>query len=58
MSSCRICGKPVVLVPSAQERSRKFGGTPAYYTRLFQDHATCTIKKRSQDTVDLIRRLK
>lgn len=33
--NCTICGKPVVLVPSAAERAKKYGDHPAsYYTAL------------------------
>lgn len=56
--SCRICGKPVVLVPSAKERAKKYGGTPAFYTSLFPDHAACVVTKRSQESIDLMRRIR
>lgn len=56
--NCRICNKPVVLVPSATERAAKFGGEPADYTALFTTHSKCQLAKREQDTLALIRRLK
>ena len=54
--NCSICGKPVVLVPSAKERAAKHGGTAAHYTSLFTTHAGCALKKRQEDTVELMRR--
>ena len=46
--NCTICGKPVVLIPSAAERARKdvTGNSAQYYTNLFPRHATCELKKR------------
>lgn len=55
--NCTICHQPVVLVPSAAERARKRGETPAFYTRLFTTHADCEIAKRSQSSIDLMRRI-
>lgn len=46
--NCSYCNKPVVLVPSAQERAAKFGGRPSDYTALFPDHAECFIKARDK----------
>ena len=54
--NCTICKQPIVLVPSAAERARKVGGTAAYYTSLFTEHAHCTMAKRNQDAIDLMRR--
>ena len=53
---CTICGEPIVLVPSAQERARKYGGTPAYYTSLFTTHSHCTIKQRSEQAKENMRK--
>lgn len=56
---CSICGKGIVLVPSAAERARKdtdSSHTAAYYTRLFTTHADCVIAKREQETSELIQR--
>jgi len=54
---CTICGKPIVLVPSAKERAIRFGGKPSDYTRMFTEHATCVIEKRERETRELIKRL-
>ena len=56
MRNCIHCGKPVVLVPSAEERARKdvTGKTAAYYTSLFQAHSDCTIKYRNSGANYLI----
>lgn len=53
--NCTLCGKPVVLVPSAKERAEKLGGTPGDYTRLFTAHANCQLRKRAEDTLALMR---
>lgn len=44
---CTICDKPIVLVPSAAERAKKFGGKPSDYTKLFTEHSQCTIDRRN-----------
>lgn len=56
--NCTICGKPIVLIPSAAERARKdVTGKPAsYYLGLFTEHADCTVAKRERDTLELIAR--
>jgi hypothetical protein len=56
--SCTICGKKIVLVPSAAERAAKdvTGKSAAYYTSLFTEHAACTLAKRNADTSALIAR--
>lgn len=56
--NCTICHKPIVLVPSAQERAAKdvTGKSAAYYTGLFTEHAACTLQKREADTHALMRR--
>ena len=56
MNPCTICGKPVVLVPSASERAKKFGGKPSDYVKLFPTHTSCALKKRQEETSELIRR--
>lgn len=43
---CSQCHKEIILVPSAKERSRKFGGNPNDYTRLFTIHTNCLLKLR------------
>lgn len=56
--NCTLCGKPVVLVPSAAERAAKdVTGKPAsYYTSLFRQHAGCLLAKRAADTSALMKR--
>lgn len=53
---CQICGRPVVLVPSAKERAKKYGGEPRDYTRLFPSHAECVLGQREVGTNELINR--
>lgn len=55
--NCTICGKPIILSPSASERAKKYGNTPAYYTNLFTEHAECTVAKRERESVELMRRI-
>lgn len=55
---CRICGKPIRLIPSAAERARKYGGKPSDYTKLFTTHADCAIEARSQEARETARRHK
>lgn len=45
---CNICKQPIVLVPSAEERARKYGGTPEHYLRQFTAHGQCIVNWRSQ----------
>lgn len=56
--NCTICGKPIVLVPSAVERAAKYGGKPSDYTKLFTTHSECSIAKRERETVELMRKLR
>ena len=56
MGNCTICGKPIVLVPSAKERAAKYGGKPSDYTKLFTEHAQCTVDKRSEEARQLMQR--
>lgn len=55
---CDLCGKPVVLSPSAAERAKKdvTGKSAAYYTSLFPRHAVCEIQKREAEVTELMRR--
>lgn len=55
--NCTICGKPVVLVPTAKERAAKYGGRPADYTALFTTHSQCTLNQRASETSALMRKL-
>ena len=54
--NCAICQKPIILVPSAAERARKFGGKASDYTRLFTTHTDCQLAKNKADLSDLIKR--
>lgn len=56
MKNCTICGNPIILVPSATERAKKFGGKPSDYTDIFTTHATCAIAKRQAEVAELMRR--
>lgn len=56
--NCTHCGKPIVLVPSAAERAKTFGGRPDDYTRLFTAHAACTLEARAASTHELMQRLR
>lgn len=55
--NCTICGKPIVLVPSAQERAARVGGSPSDYVKLFREHGQCVIDKRNKETSELMRRI-
>lgn len=56
--NCKLCGKPVVLVPSAAERVKKDpdGWTAKQYIEHFDTHSACTLRKREEDTIALMRR--
>lgn len=54
--NCTICHKPITLIPSAAERARKFGLTAEHYTKLFAEHAQCTIDKRAREVSELVAR--
>lgn len=56
--NCTLCGKPIVLSPSAAERAEKYGGAPADYTKLFTTHAACFVEQREADTYALMRTAK
>lgn len=43
---CKYCNKPVVLVPSAAERAKRYGGKASDYTKLFPTHTACWLKVR------------
>lgn len=57
MANCTICGRPIVLKPSAAERAKRYGGKPSDYTKLFTTHSECAVAKREADTLELMRRL-
>ena len=54
--NCSICGKKIILVPSAKERAKRYGGKPSDYSKLFTEHSECLIQKREKDTIKLMRR--
>lgn len=54
---CTICGKPILLFPSAAERARKYGGKPSDYIKLFTEHGACVVAKREAETLELMRRM-
>jgi len=56
MKNCTICNKPIILVPSAEERAKRFGGKPSDHTNLFTEHSECVITKREGSTKKLIRK--
>lgn len=45
---CSHCGQEVVLVPSAAERAKKYGGSPSDYIKLFPMHTKCQLEKRKE----------
>jgi hypothetical protein len=47
---CKYCDKPVILVPSAYARAKKFGKTAQYYKDLFPNHSDCVVTNREQQT--------
>ena len=53
---CNICNKEIVLIPSAIERSKKYGETPSFYTSLFKTHSDCQLTKDKKETLDLIKK--
>ena len=56
--NCLHCHKQIVLVPSATERARNYGGEPKDYSALFTYHAECTLELRAKRTADLMKRMK
>lgn len=57
---CTICGKEVILVPSAAARAAKdvSGNTAAYYTSLFPQHSDCMLQRRAAAVSELMSRLR
>lgn len=55
--NCTICGKRIILMPSAKARADKYGGSPKDYIRLFTSHAECAINKREAETIALMHRI-
>ena len=56
-TKCRICGKDIVLVPSAKQRSISTGQPESYFLNLFTTHSECFLEKRKQDFSETISRL-
>jgi hypothetical protein len=56
--NCIHCNKPIILVPSAAERARKYGGEPSDYTKLFREHSECLIAHLNTLALELISRAK
>ena len=56
--NCTICSKPIVLVPSAEERAKSdvTGKSAAYYRSLFTAHAQCQINRRERETLLLVQK--
>lgn len=54
---CRICGKDIVLIPSAKQRSIATGQPESYFLGLFTTHPQCFIEKRRKDFHALVRRI-
>lgn len=56
---CTICGKPIVLVPSAEARAAAdvSGRSASYYRSLFRQHDACLLEKREQETLELMRKI-
>jgi 5-methylcytosine-specific restriction endonuclease McrA len=58
MRNCSICGKPINLQPPASVRAARdvTGKSAAYYTSLFTTHSDCELKKRAEDTAEMMRK--
>lgn len=54
---CNLCQQPVILVPSAEERAKKYGGTPDFYRSLFKVHSWCQIAANRASQLELTKRL-
>ena len=54
--NCTICGKPIILIPSAEQRAAKdvTGKSAEYYRNLFTEHSTCTLFKRAEDRKSVV----
>lgn len=57
---CTICRKPIVLMPSAEERAARdvTGKSAGYYRSLFTEHSECALRRRAESTAELMRKLK
>lgn len=54
--NCSICGKLVVLSPSAADRAKNCGEAALFFIRLFTAHTQCQLDKRNRETLELMRR--
>ena len=52
--NCKYCGKPIILVPSAEERAKKYGNSPEFYRKLFTAHNECILQQRNAETAVLM----
>ena len=55
---CTYCGEKVELSPSANDRAKKFGGSPRDYTALFPNHSVCSLAAREKETRELMARVR
>lgn len=53
---CTYCNNPIVLQPSAEQRSKATGKPASYFTGLFTMHSKCQVVKRNADAVALMQR--
>ena len=44
-NKCKLCGEPIILIPSAEERAKKYGKTAKYYRDIFTVHTKCQQKQ-------------
>ena len=58
MRTCTYCGKPIILIPSAEERARKYGGNASDYTKLFTAHGSCVVNARSESARRLMEKFR
>ena len=54
---CRLCNQDIILVPSAEERAKKYGGTAQFYANLFTVHGECQVRKNKIDSKQLMEKL-
>ena len=54
---CPYCGMPVILSPSANARAKKYGETPEYYKALFPAHSGCLVQARTEEAIQLMKRI-
>lgn len=57
MKKRTICGKPVILSPTARERSLATGKPASEFEAIFTAHADCQLAKREEETRKLIARI-